>query len=100
MISLGYGLCIPLILFTLGFLFLMIRRNLLFIFLGLEIMTNSISVAWVIIGSYWNHIDGQIMYILVISVASIEAGIALILLMNIYQRYKTLDIDILSEINK
>ncbi|CUR53097.1 NADH-quinone oxidoreductase subunit NuoK [Buchnera aphidicola] len=100
MISLYKSLWVSLTLFLLGFCSLIIRRNLFFILISLEIIINSIAFFWVIVGEYWRTLDGQIMYIVIITVAAAEASIALIILFNISQYYKTLNLDKLSEKHK
>ncbi|CAL4319396.1 NADH-quinone oxidoreductase subunit K [Buchnera aphidicola (Pterocallis alni)] len=97
MISVSHILIFSLILFLLGFWSLMINKNILFIFISLEIMINSISVALVCISSYWNHIDGAILYILLITISAIELSINLLLLIQCYQKKNILSIDKLSE---
>lgn len=57
----------------LGLTGLVIRRNLLFMLIGLEIMINASALAFVVAGSYWGQTDGQVMYILAISLAAAEA---------------------------
>ncbi|CAL4320061.1 NADH-quinone oxidoreductase subunit NuoK [Buchnera aphidicola] len=99
MISLFYGLCLSLILFILGLMSLFVRRNLLFILISLEIMINAVGVALIIVGSYWQQVDGQVMYICAITLAGAEASIALSLLLRLYRRYKTLNINVLSEMS-
>ncbi|AEO07975.1 NADH-quinone oxidoreductase subunit NuoK [Buchnera aphidicola] len=97
MISLFHGLFLSLILFILGLTSLMIRRNILFLLISLEIMINAVGLALIIVGSYWQQVDGQIMYIFTITLAAAEASIALALLLQFYKRNKTLNIDILNE---
>lgn len=75
MILLQHGLILAAILFVLGLSCLLIRRNLLFMLIGLEIMINSTALAFVVAGSYWGQADGQVMYILTISLAAAEASI-------------------------
>lgn len=99
MISLFHGLFLSLILFILGLTSLIIRRNILFILISLEIMMNAAGLALIVVGSYWHQADGQIMYILAITLAASEASIALALLLQLYRLKKTLNIDILSEMN-
>ncbi|HXK00387.1 MAG TPA: NADH-quinone oxidoreductase subunit NuoK [Buchnera sp. (in: enterobacteria)] len=96
MISMFHGLILSCILFVLGAVSIVIRRNVLFILIGLEIMMNSVALAFIVIGSYWGQADGQIMYILIITVAASEASIGLALLLQLYRLHKTLDIDTLS----
>ena len=84
-------------LFVLGLTSLEIRRNLLFMLIGLEIMINAAALALVVAGSYWGQADGQVMYILAISLAAAEASIGLALLLQLYRRRQTLNIDTVSE---
>ncbi|WP_343126647.1 NADH-quinone oxidoreductase subunit NuoK [Buchnera aphidicola] len=100
MISLYNSIFFSLILFFLGFISLIIRRNFFFMLISLEIMTNSIAFLWVIVGKYWGNIEGQIMYIVIVTIAASEASVALMIMLNIYQKYKTLNINKLSENNK
>ncbi|UDG79168.1 NADH-quinone oxidoreductase subunit K [Candidatus Ecksteinia adelgidicola] len=100
MISLQYGLILSALLFILGFTGLLVRRNFLFMLVSLEIMINSAILSFVIAGSYWEQVDGQIMYVLVISVAAAEAAIGLALLLQLYRYYHTLNVDVLSEMRK
>ncbi|AEO08523.1 NADH dehydrogenase I chain K [Buchnera aphidicola str. Ak (Acyrthosiphon kondoi)] len=100
MISLFHGLFLSLILFMLGLTSLIVRRNILFILISLEIMMNAAGLALIVVGSYWHQADGQIMYIFAITLAASEASIALALLLQLYRRKKTLNIDVLSEMNR
>lgn len=93
MIPLQHGLILAAILFVLGLTGLVIRRNLLFMLIGLEIMIN----AFVVAGSYWGQTDGQVMYILAISLAAAEASIGLALLLQLHRRRQNLNIDSVSE---
>jgi NADH-quinone oxidoreductase subunit K len=97
MIPLEHGLLLAAILFVLGLTGLIIRRNLLFMLISLEIMINAAALAFVVAGSYWHQPDGQVMYILTISLAAAEASIGLALLLQLYRRRQTLNIDTLSE---
>ncbi|AEH39701.1 NADH dehydrogenase I chain K [Buchnera aphidicola (Cinara tujafilina)] len=99
-LSINNCLILSFILFFLGLSILLIKQNLMFIFIGLEVMINSILLSMIAISHYWNQLDGQILYILIITVAASEVGIGLILLVKVYQNYKTLNIYILSEISQ
>jgi NADH-quinone oxidoreductase subunit K len=99
MIPLQHGLILSAILFSLSLMALMLRRNLLFTLINLEIMINAASLALISAGSYWNQADGQVMYILAISLAAAEASIGLALLIQFYRCYQTLDIDVANEMH-
>ncbi|RRE34243.1 NADH-quinone oxidoreductase subunit NuoK [Klebsiella pneumoniae] len=97
MIPLTHGLILAAILFVLGLTGLVIRRNLLFMLISLEIMINAAALAFVVAGSYWGQADGQIMYILAISLAAAEASITALLL-QLHRRRQNLNIDSVSEL--
>ncbi|BAH82923.1 NADH-quinone oxidoreductase subunit NuoK [Candidatus Ishikawella capsulata] len=97
MIPLQHGLIVAAVLFACGFLSLIVRRNILFMLISIEIMINAANLALILAGSYWKQVDGQIMYILSISLAAVETGIGLAFLIQIYRHYQTINIDTASE---
>ncbi|XBC38327.1 MAG: NADH-quinone oxidoreductase subunit NuoK [Buchnera aphidicola (Floraphis choui)] len=99
MISLFHGLALSSILLILGLISLLIHKNVLFMLISLEIMINAVALASVVVGSYWNQVDGQIMYILIITFGASESGIGLALLVQCYRQFRTLNIDKLSEMH-
>ncbi|CAJ0992056.1 NADH-quinone oxidoreductase subunit NuoK [Pantoea sp. Nvir] len=99
MIPLQHGLILATVLFILGLTSLVLRRNLLFMLISLEIMINAAAMALVVAGSYWVQPDGQVMYILAISLAAAEASIGLALLFQLHRQRQTLNIDTVSEMH-
>ncbi|CAG9296459.1 NADH-quinone oxidoreductase subunit NuoK [Celerinatantimonas diazotrophica] len=97
MIALQHVLILAAVLFVLGFVGLLIRRNLLFMLISLEVMINAAALAFVGAGSYWHQADGQVMYILAITLAASEASIGLALLLQLHRRQQSLNIDSVSE---
>jgi len=96
-IPMEHGLAIAAALFCLGLVGLMVRRNILFMLMSLEVMMNAAGLAFVVAGSRWEQPDGQIMFILVITLAAAEAAIGLAILLQLYRRFNTLDVDAASE---
>lgn len=96
-IPVEHGLIVAGILFTLGFTGVMVRRNILFMLICIEIMMNAAAMAFVIAGSRWGQPDGQIMFILILSLAAAEASIGLAIVLRLYRRFHSLDIDAASE---
>ena len=96
-IPMEHGLMLAVVLFALGFFGLIVRRDILFQLMSLEIMMNSAALAFVVAGSRWQQADGQIMFILVLSLAASEAAVGLALMIQIYRRFGTLDADAPSE---
>ncbi|ARU88393.1 MULTISPECIES: NADH-quinone oxidoreductase subunit NuoK [unclassified Pseudomonas] len=96
-IPMEHGLALAGLLFSLGLIGLMVRRNILFVLMSLEVMMNATALAFVVAGSRWVQADGQVMFILVITLAAAEASIGLAILLQLYRRFNTLDIDAASE---
>jgi NADH-quinone oxidoreductase subunit K len=91
-----HALLTAVLLFVLGLLGVLMRRNLIFILMSLEIMLNAAGLAFVAAGARWAQADGQIMFILIITLTAAEVAIALALVLQIYRRFQTLDADAVS----
>lgn len=96
-IPMEHGLLLAAILFVLGLIGVLVRRNIIFILMSLEIMLNAAGLAFVVAGSRWAQADGQIMFILILTLAAAEVSIGLALILRIYHRFRTLDADAVSE---
>ena len=96
-IPMEYGLLLAATLFTLGLVGVVVRRNLLWMLMSLEVMMNSAALAFVVAGSRWMQPDGQIMFILILSLAASEASVGLAILLQLYHRFHSLDVDAASE---
>jgi len=96
-VPMEHGLALAAVLFSLGLAGLMIRRNILYVLMSLEIMMNAAALAFVVAGARWEQPDGQAMFIMVITLAAAEASIGLAILLQLYRRFRTLDIDAASE---
>ncbi len=98
-VPMEHGLMLAAILFALGLAGLMFRRNMIFVLMSLEIMLNAAGLAFIVAGAGWQQPEGQVMYLLVITLAAAEASVGLALLIQLYQRFKSLDIDAASRMN-
>ncbi|NCF19090.1 MAG: NADH-quinone oxidoreductase subunit NuoK [Haliea sp.] len=95
------GLAIPLqhvlllsaVLFSCGLLGLMLRRNMIFMLMSLEVMLNAAALAFVAAGARWGQADGQVIFLLILTVAASEVAVGLGLVLQIQRRFKTLDMD-------
>lgn len=81
------------VLFLLGLIGLLVRRNLIFMLMSIEIMFNSAGMVFIIAGSHWRQPDGQVMFIFILAVTAVEVAIGLAMLLQVYHHYKTLDAD-------
>lgn len=91
------GLMLSVLLFVLGLIGVLTRRNLIMILMSLEVMLNATGLAFIVAGSRWGQADGQVMFLLVLTLAAAEVGIGLGLALQIFHRFKTLDADSINE---
>ncbi len=84
------------ILFSLGLTSLLVRRNLIFVLMSLEVMLNAAGLAFIVAGSRWHQADGQVVFLFILAIAAAEVSVGLALVLQIYRRFKSLDIDVLS----
>ena len=97
-IPLSHVLILASILFSIGFVGVISRKNALFILMSLEVMLNAVGVAFIGAGSAWEQADGQVMFILILTLAAAEVAVGLALLIQMQRRFKSLDIDLLSKL--
>jgi NADH-quinone oxidoreductase subunit K len=81
------------LLFLMGLIGLLVRRNIIFMLMSVEVMLNSAGLVFIIAGSHWAQTDGQVMFIFILTVAAAEVSIGLALILQVYHHYKTLDVD-------
>ncbi len=90
---LNHALAVAAMLFCLGLIGVLVRRNLIFMLMSLEIMLNAAALAFVVAGSGWQQADGQIMFLLILALAGAEIAIGLGLVIQLHRRTRSLDID-------
>ncbi len=96
-IPMEHGLLLAAILFVLGMVGVLTRRNMVFILMSLEIMLNATGLAFIVASSRWGQVDGQIMFLMILSLAAAEVAVALGLVLQLFNKRKTLDINVLGE---
>lgn len=95
-IPLLHGLLVAGGLFAIGLVGVLVRRNLLFQLLAIEIMLNAAGMAFVIAGARWGEADGQILFIFILVMAAAEVAVGLALLLRLSNRYRDLNGDAVS----
>lgn len=83
--------------FALGLIGLLVRRNLLFILMSIEVMLNAAGLAFVAAGARWGQADGQVMFLFILTVAAAEVAVGLALVLRLHHRFRSLDADAVSE---
>ena len=88
-----YGLVLAAVLFALGLVGLLVRRNLIFMLVAIEIMLNAAGLAFVVAGARWGRADGQVMFIFILAMAAAEVSVGLALVLRFRQLLGRLDVD-------
>lgn len=81
------------VLFVLGAMGVMLRRNAILVFMSVELMLNAANLALVAFAQQWGEVDGQIFVFFVITVAAAEVAIGLALIVTIFRHKQTINID-------
>ncbi len=92
-VPLTHGLIVAGLLFSLGLLGVLVRRNIIFILMSIEVMLNAAGLAFVVAGSRWGQADGQIMFLFILAMAAAEVAVGLALVLQLHHRIGTLDAD-------
>ena len=95
-IPMEQGLLLAGVLFVLGLIGLLVRRNAIFMLMSVEIMLNAAGLAFIVAGSRWGQADGQVMFLFILAMAAAEVAVGLALILQMSQRLKTLDVDLAS----
>lgn len=88
-----HGLLLAGILFATGLVGLLVRRNVLFLLMSIEIMLNAAGLAFVAGASRWSAVDGQVMFVFILTMAAAEVSVGLALVLRMHRRLSTLDAD-------
>jgi len=92
-IGLEHYLVVSGILFCLGLAGVIVRRNLLVIYMGLELMLNAANLALVAFSRFTNNLDGQVFVFFVITVAAAEVAVGLALIVALYRKRQTAHVE-------
>ncbi len=95
-VPMEHGLILAAILFTLGLAGVLVRRNIVFMLMSIEVMLNAVGLAFVVAGARWGQADGQVMFIFILTMAAAEVSVGLALVLQMYSRFRTLDADAVS----
>ena len=96
-VAMEHALLLAVLLFLLGLLGVLVRRNVLFVLMSTEIMLNAAGLAFIAAGARWGQADGQVMFVLILTLAAAEVSLGLALVMQMAKHFKSLDIDAASE---
>ena len=92
-VPLSWYLILSAVLFTLGVAGFLFRRNLITVFMSIELMLNAVNLSFVAFSYYLKQVDGQIFTFFVMVVAAAEAAVGLAIILTVFKNRATLEVD-------
>jgi NADH-quinone oxidoreductase subunit K len=99
-VALESYLIVGAILFALGLIGFVARRNMIIMFLCAEMMLQGVAINLVAFARYHGNLGGQVLSLFIITVAACEAAIALVLVLMLYRHKRTLDVSVWQELRE
>jgi NADH-quinone oxidoreductase subunit K len=93
MVPISYYLVLAAILYSVGVAAFLIKRNLITIFISIELMLNAVNLTFVAFAHMWHQVNGQIFVFFVMVVAAAEAAVGLAIIIAIFRTRQTLNVD-------
>ena len=93
MVPVSYYLSLSAILFCLGVLGFLLKRNIITIFMSIELMLNAVNLTFVAFAAQLKNLDGQIFVFFVMVVAAAEAAVGLAIIIAVFRTRETLNVD-------
>ncbi len=92
-IPFDHGLALAAVLFLLGLVGVLVRRNVIFILMSIEVMLNAAGLAFVVAGARRGQADGQVMFLFILAMAAAEVAVGLAFVLQLHHRLGSLDAD-------
>lgn len=93
MVPISYHLILSGILFTIGVTGVLLRRNIIIIFMAIELMLNAVNLSFVALARHLGNMDGQIIVFFVMSVAAAEVAVGLAIILLVFRGRETVNAD-------
>jgi len=93
MVPIAYYLILAAILFSIGVCAFLIKRNVITIFMSIELMLNAVNLTFVAFAHMWHRVEGQIFVFFVMVVAAAEAAVGLAIIIALFRARQTLNVD-------
>ena len=93
MVPASYYLVLSAVLFTLGAMGVLMRRNALVMFMAVEMMLNAVNLTFITYSRFWENVDGQVFVLLVMAVAAAEVAVGLAIVVALTRHKDTTDVD-------
>ena len=92
-VPIAYYLILAAVLFSIGIAAFLLRRNIITIFMSIELMLNAVNLTFVAFAHMWHQVSGQIFVFFVMVVAAAEAAVGLAIIISIFRTRRTLNVD-------
>jgi NADH-quinone oxidoreductase subunit K len=92
-VTIEWYIALSVILFVIGALGVMLRRNAIIIFMSVELMLNAANLAFVAFARQWGNLDGQVVVFFVMTVAAAEVAVGLALIVAIFRRKQSISVN-------
>jgi len=93
MVPVAYYLLLSALLFACGVIGFLIKRNIITIFMCIELMLNAVNLAFVAYAAHWHRLNGQVFVFFVMVVAAAEAAVGLAIIIAVFRTRETLNVD-------
>jgi NADH-quinone oxidoreductase subunit K len=93
MVPISYHLILSGILFTIGVMGVLLRRNTIIIFMAVELMLNAVNLSFIALARHMGSMDGQLIVFFVMAVAAAEAAVGLAIILMVFRNKETLNAD-------
>ena len=93
MVPLSHYLALSALLFTIGVIGVVVRRNAIVVFMCIELMLNAVNLTFIAMARSLASLEGQVIVLFVMAVAAAEAAVGLAIIINIYRGRETINVD-------
>ncbi|MCH8287666.1 MAG: NADH-quinone oxidoreductase subunit NuoK [Candidatus Marinimicrobia bacterium] len=93
MIPLEYSLVLGALLFSIGVVGVLVRRNVIVVFMSIELMLNAVNLTLIAFSRYLNNVDGQLIVFFVMTLAAAEVAVGLAIIVAVYRNKESINID-------
>ncbi len=98
MLTVNHYIILSAILFSIGAIGVLVRRNPLIMFMSIELMLNAVNLAFVAFSRYLNQLDGQVFVFLILTVAAAEVAVGLAIIVALFRQREMVDVDEVNEL--
>ena len=92
-VPLEHVIILSIVIFSIGIMGVLFRKNAIIIFMSIELMLNAINLSLVGFSRYYNSVDGQVFVFLVMTLAAAEVAVGLAIIVSLFRNKQTINID-------